>query len=318
MANKDIVKLAIKREDLSPVRQNLYSQVLKEIASLNIDLKRPTDSEIDKYFFWLKNKNFTQNTRITKWRIFCKATNIICPNHKIIFRKWKFKDPKPDQEVLTLEEVSNMANAAKTPRDKVLILVLYESGIRPGELQNLTKSDIEFDDHGALLHIDGKTGKRIVRITQSVEPLWHYVSILQSDKLWNIQNFAIIKMIRDTARRAGIKKKVSPYTFRHSRVTHLLPYITEATAKVYFGWSPNTKMLKQYNHLTGHHIDRQIISAQTNFSLMSRDPLDASQPFGQTPPVNLGVVCGSKHQDHLIPRFLQAQFSSGLKYQQSP
>ncbi len=51
-----------------------------------------------------------------------------------------------------------------TPRDRALVASLYESGARISELSNLKIKHVKFDQYGAVLMVDGKTGMRRVRI----------------------------------------------------------------------------------------------------------------------------------------------------------
>ena len=56
-------------------------------------------------------------------------------------------------------------------------------------------------------------------------------------------------------------KRVYPHLFRHTRVTHLLAnrHINEAQAKVYFGWTPDSKMLSEYSHLISGDVNKAIL-----------------------------------------------------------
>ncbi|MBI5229541.1 tyrosine-type recombinase/integrase, partial [Candidatus Micrarchaeota archaeon] len=82
---------------------------------------------------------------------------------------------KLPEELLTVEEVEKLANATTNARDKALILVLYESGCRIGELLYLKLKNVQFDNYGAVLLVNGKTGSRRVRIIVSVQLLGHWL-----------------------------------------------------------------------------------------------------------------------------------------------
>jgi len=49
-------------------------------------------------------------------------------------------------------------------------------------------------------------------------------------------------ILKDLAKKAGIKKKVNPHNFRHSRATHLAGKLPEAVMKEFFGWAQSSKM----------------------------------------------------------------------------
>jgi site-specific recombinase XerD len=72
------------------------------------------------------------------------------------------------KDLLTREDIEAQIEAAKNPRDKALISMLYETGARIGELIDLTVGDIEDRDHGKKVVIDGKTGSRRLPLVRSV------------------------------------------------------------------------------------------------------------------------------------------------------
>lgn len=61
---------------------------------------------------------------------------------------------------LTVDELRKLVEVAENPRDKALILAHYESGCRIGETLPLRILHVSFDQHGAVLIVDGKTGSR--------------------------------------------------------------------------------------------------------------------------------------------------------------
>jgi site-specific recombinase XerD len=72
------------------------------------------------------------------------------------------------QDLLTKEDVKAQIEAAKNPRDRAFISVLYETGARIGELIDLTVGDIEDRTHGKKITIDGKTGARRLPLVEAV------------------------------------------------------------------------------------------------------------------------------------------------------
>jgi hypothetical protein len=64
------------------------------------------------------------------------------------------------EALLTMEELRKMIEVAESPRDRALMLTHYESGCRIGETLSLRIVNVCFDEHGAVLIVDGKTGAR--------------------------------------------------------------------------------------------------------------------------------------------------------------
>jgi len=71
------------------------------------------------------------------------------------------------EELLSEEDVERLIGAARHPRDRALIAVLYESGCRVGELLTLRIRHVKFDKNGARLIVDGKMGMRRLIIVAS-------------------------------------------------------------------------------------------------------------------------------------------------------
>jgi len=178
------------------------------------------------------------------------------------------------EELLTEDEVKQMAEVAKNQRDKAFVLVLYESGCRIGEILSLKIRNVQFDDYGAVLMVSGKTGDRRVRIIASVPALASWLNIHPNKNnpnapLWmslgtrygkSILTYSAMKEnLKELAERAGIKKRVYPYLFRHSRATKLANHLTEAQLKQLFGWTQDSRMASTYIHLSGRDVDDALL-----------------------------------------------------------
>ena len=71
------------------------------------------------------------------------------------------------EELLTQDDVKALVDATERSRDRALILTLYETGGRIGEVLSLRIRNVQFDEYGAVLIVGGKTGMRRVRIVAS-------------------------------------------------------------------------------------------------------------------------------------------------------
>lgn len=183
---------------------------------------------------------------------------------------------KLPEELITPEDVLKLAQAATNLRDKALILVLYETGCRIGEILTLKLKNVSFDQHGAILRVTGKTGDRRVRVISSSPALtaWieHYGSNDSEAYLWppRSPNFhkdnkpaeyrSIYKMLQTLAEKSGLQKKIFPHLFRHSRATALASKLTEAQMKEYFGWTQASDMASVYVHMSGRDVDNALLA----------------------------------------------------------
>jgi integrase/recombinase XerD len=121
-------------------------------------------------------------------------------------------------------------------RDGAMLELLYATGLRVSELVSLRLQQIEFQ--GNYLTVKGKGSKvravpfgkwareKLLRYTQETRPrllkgrVSPFLFLNRSGRALTRQGFW--KIIRGYARAAGIDKKVSPHTLRHSFATHLL------------------------------------------------------------------------------------------------
>ncbi|WP_082146638.1 site-specific integrase [Halostagnicola sp. A56] len=174
------------------------------------------------------------------------------------------------QDLLTKNDIEDQIAAAKNPRDKAFIAVLYETGARIGELIDLTIGDIEDRKHGKKIIIDGKTGARRLPLVESVPylnkwlnahpnpqknaPLW--CKIQQGDPDDQLgYNYLRQKVLQKNMERADIDKPSNPHHYRHSRASYLANEMTEAQLCEWFGWVQGSDVPARYVHLSGRDID---------------------------------------------------------------
>ncbi len=143
-------------------------------------------------------------------------------------------------EVLTIEEIDRIVDAIDLSkpdghRNKAIIETLYGCGLRVSELVNLRLTDIHYGEgfvsvtgkgnKQRLVPVSGKALKEIdlYRIDRNRLPLIHDENIVFLNRRGRRLSRAMIFTItRDLAGKAGILKKISPHTFRHSFATHMI------------------------------------------------------------------------------------------------
>jgi integrase/recombinase XerD len=143
------------------------------------------------------------------------------------------KTPKAEKHlptVLTREEVKALIEGAKTAKSKFIIMLLYASGLRLSESLNLRATDLEIEQKIGWVR-KGKGNKdRIIILSDSLIKALNGLNLdLKSDthlltnkKGQPLTARNIQKIVARAAKNAGINKKVSPHTLRHSFATHLL------------------------------------------------------------------------------------------------
>jgi integrase/recombinase XerD len=170
------------------------------------------------------------------------------------------------QDLLTDEELKKMIDIAPRLRDKIIILLISETGLRADEAVNLRIGDIEFKgDYGELTVRISKTDQRTIPFIKSVPLLQQHIDLhpFKEDKssflfLTDTTNHKnkpflpvrIYYIVKAAAKRAGITKRVWAHQLRHIAATNYLKMgMGEAMAKKLLGLSSNSDMLARYGHL---------------------------------------------------------------------
>ncbi|MBA7594647.1 Tyrosine recombinase XerC [subsurface metagenome] len=183
----------------------------------------------------------------------------------------------PAEEILNQEEIRRIIEACDNPRDKAMVAVLYESAARIGEFLSLKIRNVDFDKYGGIILLpknqEGlKTGSRRIRLIDTAPYLqgWINAHPKKNDPdapLWLGNRGTALKitqtqaLIKKYTAKAGVKKRVHPHLFRHSRLTALakMPYINEMDLRIIAGWTRDSAMPAVYLHLGGRDVDRKLL-----------------------------------------------------------
>jgi len=138
---------------------------------------------------------------------------------------------------LSREEVKRLIQAAPNFRAKTLLAFLYATGCRVSEAvrppgtpdtspRGLRWKNIRFEPDGwAYATLYGKGGKmRTVGVRPEVVAMLRKMNQSPSpdDPVFPVSRIAVFLLVRQCAKRAGIKKPVSPHWLRHSHAVHAL------------------------------------------------------------------------------------------------
>lgn len=143
-------------------------------------------------------------------------------------------------DVLSVEEVEAIIDSVSLDswngvRDRAILEVLYGCGLRVSEAVGLKLSDLFFDEQ--FIRVTGKGDKqRLVPIGESaVDAVNAYLQLRPepadrscSDSLFlnksgrPLSRVSMFNMVKKQTMAAGIRKEISPHTFRHSFATHLI------------------------------------------------------------------------------------------------
>jgi site-specific recombinase XerD len=141
------------------------------------------------------------------------------------------KRPKKLPVVLSMEEVQRVLNVVVNLKHRCLLMVTYSSGLRVSEVVRLKPEDV--DGERMLIHVHKAKGqkdrytllgsatlKELRRYWKESHPgTWLFPGKRESGYL---SEESAEKIFKDAAFKAGIRKKVSIHTLRHTFATHLL------------------------------------------------------------------------------------------------
>jgi integrase/recombinase XerD len=222
-----------------------YEQYLK-IQEPDRELKDTSSVNLQQFIIWLSELGITARTQarnisaLKSFFSFLCYTGILTENPSSLLEAPKLGRKLPT--VLTVSEIDRIVasidlSKPEGHRNKAIIETLYGCGLRVSELVGLKISDLYFNE--GFIKVKGKGSKeRLVPIGstaqheigfylekqrnhQKIDPKAGDTLFLnrRGKQLTRVMVFTIVK---DLAAKAGIKKTVSPHTFRHSFATHLI------------------------------------------------------------------------------------------------
>jgi integrase/recombinase XerD len=145
-------------------------------------------------------------------------------------------------DVLTVNEIDSIIGAVDLStteghRNRAILETLYSCGLRVSELCGLRMADLYLDE--GFIKVTGKGNKeRLVPISGraiheinlylqerchiNIRPGYDRFLFLSTRRGTSMSRITVFDIIKKLCKKAGIKKSVSPHTFRHSFATHLL------------------------------------------------------------------------------------------------
>jgi integrase/recombinase XerD len=281
-------------EGISPGRVARYLWDLKTLSSwLNLEFERAKKDDIKRLVGKLEKSHYSDSTKrdlkitLRKFYRWLRGTEGIPEEVSWFKTHLKTNSIKLPEELLTEKEIARMIRAAVNARDRAFISTLYESGCRIGEILGLKLKHVVPVNPGMQLIVNGKTGARRIRIIASAIYLNQWINIHPKGDdpeayLWacktgeEIGYRTVTLLLRKLKRKAGIKKRIYPHIFRHSRATHLANHLTEAQMKQYFGWIQGSKMASIYVHLSGRDVDDAILKC---YGIVKQDQQMQNDPL---------------------------------------
>jgi len=234
---------------LSKISADYYlSDVKIFLTWLKKDVKTITEEEIREFIHYLSRKKIKPATLARKisslksFFQFLSSEGILTKNPLEELPTPKIKRSLP--EVLTVREVEELIKTTEITKNKesirakALFELLYATGMRISELLNLKINDLNLEE--GFVRIIGKRNKeRIVPLGEpAIFAIKEYLNLVRPSFLsqkselppylflnrrgGKLSRMGFWKILKKYVKIAGIKKKITPHTFRHTFATHLL------------------------------------------------------------------------------------------------
>jgi len=239
-------------------------------------------THVEGYLSYLFDNGLAKNSQARKLsgvRSFCKFLRIegimdINPIELI-------EGPRPERklpDVLTVQEIERLISSIDMSRkegvrNKAMLEVLYSCGLRVSELTSLKMSRVDLID--GLIRVVGKGNKeRVIPIgNQACDAIDDYLSFYRAEitpshgyedflfmgkKGVELTRQMVFTLIKRSAITAGIRKNVSPHTFRHSFATHLIEAGADLRAVQEMLGHAQITTTEIYTHLDKRYLEEQV------------------------------------------------------------
>lgn len=194
------------------------------------DPAQVTDRRMTEFTEWLRQRprklsQSSLRTYVRVVRLFLNWAEVAVGRYRAPAKPRTFRD------TLTLDEIDRLERAAgKNERNRLLVRVLADTGIRVGELVGLKGTDLRSQGSRCFVRVDGKTGPRLtavpvdtfarLKVLARDDPDQHIFTSHQGGG--SLTPSAVRQVVHYLAKEAGISKRTYPHLLRHSFATNLL------------------------------------------------------------------------------------------------
>ena len=194
-------------------------------------VKNVSNDVIQDYLFYCKTeKNYSYSTMkqviATISFLYSKIFNKPIPDALDI----KLRKPTHLPKILSAKETSKILKVTTNLKHKTILILIYAGGLRLGELTNLKIEDIDSD--AMRIHIREAKGKkdRYIMLSENVLDLLRkyykvykpHDYIIEGQTGGKYSSQSVQSVFKTALKKAGIKKKATVHSLRHSFATHLL------------------------------------------------------------------------------------------------
>lgn len=212
--------------------QSYYSAIKLFLEYVEkMELSQITEKEIENYLYYCKTKkiySFSAMKQVIASIRYLYLNVLGKPVPKTLFIK--LKKPNTLPSVFTFNEISKILEVTRNLKHKTILFLIYSAGLRLGELLELKIGDI--NSEAMKIYVRQGKGKkdRYIMLSENVLSLLreYYKVYKPKDYIFEGQSGgkyspkSVQSVFKTAIKKAGIKKKATVHTLRHSFATHLL------------------------------------------------------------------------------------------------
>ncbi|MCI0432677.1 MAG: tyrosine-type recombinase/integrase [Gemmatimonadetes bacterium] len=217
----------------SPRTRKVYSAHVRRFCKARGRVEPPADaSEISDWIARLHrdHRSFSyMNQALSAIRFLYTR---VLERHDLVLRIPRPRRSRTLPAVLSERDVARLIKRTVNPKHRAIIILLYASGLRVSELCRLRVSDIDSDR--MLIRVRAGKGRedRVVMLADAALDalrdharlsrltVWLFPSTARPDR--HLTSRTVQRLVTAAARRANLRKTVTPHVLRHSFATHLL------------------------------------------------------------------------------------------------
>ncbi len=224
--------------------EKLHSYLIHQYGSYSIE--KITTKQLLNFLVYIAEMGLSSTTQarilsgIKSWFKFFNYNDIMETNPAELLETPRLMRKLP--VVLSVEEINSMVvqidlSTETGQRNRAIIEMLYGSGLRVSELVNLKLSNFYFEQQYVRVIGKGNSERLVPASTESIKQVKLYVDynrkqipikrgnedyVFLNRRGQHLTREMVFVIIKNLAFMAGIKKKISPHTFRHTFATHLV------------------------------------------------------------------------------------------------
>lgn len=187
--------------------------------------------DVEQYMVWLvQKKRIGHSYQRTTVATLIKFFDLVCGIRMPLEHLYPKRSEKRLPNYLNVDEIKKLFEVCENTKHRCMIGLLYGGGLRLGELLHLMVGDI--DSKANVIHIRAGKGNRDRKTLLSDKLLKdlrkYYFEYKPKKYLFEGQDGeayserSVQQVVKQAASKAGIQKRVTPHTLRHSFATHLL------------------------------------------------------------------------------------------------